>query len=59
MINTHSGIDSVEAPARDQMNLFTPPSDGALERAIDAFDVDGSTPLDALNLIRRLKDRPR
>jgi hypothetical protein len=44
------------------MSLFNPShaaNDGALAREIDAFDVDRSTPLDALNLIRRLKDRPR
>ena len=52
--------------ARDQMSLFMPASktavpahDDELSRAVDGFDVDHSTPLDALNLIRRLKDRPR
>jgi DNA mismatch repair protein MutS len=55
------GIDPVDAKPRDQMNLFnaaTPSVDGEIARAIDEFDVDRSTPLDALNLIRRLKDRP-
>jgi DNA mismatch repair protein MutS len=56
------GIDPVHAKPRDQMNLFnaaTPSVDGERARAIDEFDVDRSTPLDALNLIRRLKERPR
>jgi len=57
------GLDTVETKStRDQMSLFNPShaaNDGALAREIDAFDVDRSTPLDALNLIRRLKDRPR
>ncbi len=56
------GIDPVDGKdARDQMSLFNPASsnDGELRREIDAFDVNRSTPLDALNLIRRLKDRPR
>jgi DNA mismatch repair protein MutS len=49
--------------SRDQMSLFTPaPADAAdagLRRRIDAFDVDGSTPLDALRFIRDLKDPSR
>jgi DNA mismatch repair protein MutS len=56
------GLDPVETKnARDQMSLFSPSAsnDGELARELDAFDVDRSTPLDALNLIRRLKDRPR
>jgi DNA mismatch repair protein MutS len=51
------------AQSRDQMSLFTPRPAGeeaeALGRRIDAFDVDSSTPLDALQFIRDLKDRPR
>jgi DNA mismatch repair protein MutS len=56
------GIDPVDGKdPRDQMSLFTPAGkqDPDITRAIDDFDVDRSTPLDALNLIRRLKDRPR
>ncbi len=56
------GIDPVDAKPRDQMSLFNPAKssrDGEVARAIDAFDLDRSTPLDALDLIRRLKDRPR
>ncbi|HXV12578.1 MAG TPA: DNA mismatch repair protein MutS, partial [Candidatus Krumholzibacteria bacterium] len=56
------GMDSIDANSRDQMSLFnpsTPPGGGDIARAIDAFDIDRSTPLDALDLIRRLKDRPR
>ncbi len=52
------GIDPVDTKPRDQMSLFTPATnEGPLARAIDEFDVDRSTPLDALNLIRKLKDR--
>ncbi len=55
------GLDATGAKSRDQMSLFTPTARAADElcRAIDAFDLDRSTPLDALDLIRRLKDRPR
>lgn len=63
------GLDPVDRKdARDPMSLFDPataaPSastsrDDEVSRAIGAFDVDRSTPLDALNLIRQLKDRPR
>ncbi|HEU4365679.1 MAG TPA: DNA mismatch repair protein MutS, partial [Candidatus Krumholzibacteria bacterium] len=51
--------------SRDQMSLFAPPAaqeeapDDDLRRRIEAFDVDGSTPLAALQFIRDLKDRPR
>ncbi len=51
---------------RDQMTLFAPPPEKAapapadpIRQAIDTFDVDRSTPLDALQLIRDLKDHPR
>jgi DNA mismatch repair protein MutS len=56
------GLETVDG--KDQMSLFTPRASSEstsggedIARAIDAFDVDHSTPLDALNLIRRLKDR--
>jgi DNA mismatch repair protein MutS len=57
------GIDPVDGKSeRDQMSLFaggsSAPNDD-VTRAIDNFDMDRSTPLDALDLIRRLKDRPR
>ncbi|MDH4337166.1 MAG: DNA mismatch repair protein MutS [Candidatus Krumholzibacteria bacterium] len=56
------GFDLAES--RDQMSLFTPPAAGPgdgseLHDRIDAFDVDNSTPLDALQFIRDLKNRPR
>jgi len=55
------GIDPIDSKPRDQMNLFNPANsqESELARSIDDFDVDRSTPLDALNLIRKLKDRPR
>jgi DNA mismatch repair protein MutS len=55
------GLDPTGTKPRDQMSLFVPasPQESALSRAVDDFDVDRSTPLDALNLIRKLKDRPR
>jgi DNA mismatch repair protein MutS len=55
------GLDLAGTHPRDQMSLFIPPNreESALARAVDDFDVDRSTPLDALNLIRKLKDRPR
>ncbi len=56
------GLDPVDATSpRDQMSLFTPANaaNDDIARAIDAFDIDRSTPLDALNLLRELKDRPR
>jgi DNA mismatch repair protein MutS len=56
------GFDLGEA--KDQMSLFTPPApanpdaDGdALRRRLEAFDVDRSTPFDALQFIRDLKQR--
>jgi len=55
------GFDLGES--RDQMNLFAPPAPGEgsdpddVRRRIDAFDVDNSTPLDALKFLRDLKDR--
>jgi DNA mismatch repair protein MutS len=51
------------AQSRDQMSLFAPRAAGGeggedeLRRRIAAFDVDNSTPLDALKLLRELKDR--
>jgi DNA mismatch repair protein MutS len=52
------GFDLGES--RDQMSLFAPAPAGedaeALRRRIDAFDVDTSTPLEALQFIRKLKD---
>ncbi len=55
------GLDPIETKnPRDQMSLFNPASDdGELAKELEEFDIDRSTPLDALNLIRRLKDRPR
>ncbi|HEX5132676.1 MAG TPA: DNA mismatch repair protein MutS [Candidatus Krumholzibacteria bacterium] len=48
---------------RDQMNLFArsapPPPPDPLRDDLAAFDVDGSTPLEALQFIRDLKDRLR
>jgi DNA mismatch repair protein MutS len=57
------GIDPRDA--RDQMSLFSAPAAGEpparpadpVREALSSFDVDASTPLDALRFIRDLKDR--
>ncbi len=58
------GLDLRES--QDQLSLFArpqapdaAPADAPIRREIDAFDVDGSTPLEALQFIRDLKKRPR